>query len=294
MALIFLLIPMVTPSVGNPFQKRSADVAVEKEQSPPNPIYVKLAIYQQKLRTKLSETMRAVKTTGNYIPLLPLGLIAFLYGILHAAGPGHGKALAASYLISRGRKAYDGFFVGGMIAILHGISAIVLVLFLRFILRKSVMAPVEEITYITKIVSYSLILGIGILITLKNLYGWYRNIGVRRDLYSGKYDSLPTGSLTTALAAGIVPCPGTVLIMLFAVSIDMAIPGILLAAAQTLGMALTISLVGVLVVTGKAQTLSVIDYTRRDIADTIEKTLETLAGIAIITIGALFLMTTLR
>lgn len=290
--IIILSIPLIA-SAGSPF-KNSGKTVTETEKTVTGSFYFKLALYQQKLRIKLSETMKEVKNTGNILPVLPLILVAFIYGVLHAAGPGHGKALAASYLISRGKKTFDGIYVGSIIALLHGLSAIFLVLFLKFILKKSVMAPLEEITHITRIISFSLILCVGIILTIKNLYGWYLNIGIRRDLNSGKYDGRPAGSLTTALAAGIIPCPGTVLIMLFALSIDMVGTGIILAAAQTLGMALTISLVGMAVVTGKSKTLSFVDYTRRDIADILEKSIETIAGITIVIIGALLLVGTLR
>ena len=275
----------------NPFQAPSKTTSAKKmTTSAPNAVYFKLAMAQKKLRTRLSSMMKEVKKTGSFLPLFPLVLIAFVYGIVHAAGPGHGKALAVSYLVSRGRKALDGFYVGSFIAILHGISAICLVLFLKFILNKSIMGPLEDITWITKITSYSFILGIGIILTIKNLYGWYQNMGVRRDHYSGKYATRPTGSLSTALAVGMIPCPGTVLIMLFALSINMIGIGIILAAAQTLGMALTISVIGTIVVAIKSKTLSTLDYTRRDLADTFEKIVETLAGVMIIVVGGFLLM----
>ncbi len=278
----------------NPFQAPvQKGKTVHAKAKPPNPIYFKLAMIQKSLRSKLSDKMKEVKRTGSFLPILPLIFFAFIYGVIHAAGPGHGKALAASFLVSRGRRIRDGFFIGGFIAILHGLSAICLVVLLKFILNKSVVTPLEEITHITKLVSYSLILIIGIMLTLKNLYDWYRNLGVRRDLYSGKYDKQPAGALSAAFIIGMIPCPGTVLIMLYALSINMTGIGILLASAQTLGMALTISFVGLIVVAGKDKTISSLDYARRDIADTIEKLLETLAGIAVVAIGALLLLSTL-
>src|SRR6185437_15067095 len=45
----------------------------------------------------LSGTIRAAKTDGSAAYTL-LG-ISFLYGIFHAAGPGHGKAVISSYLV---------------------------------------------------------------------------------------------------------------------------------------------------------------------------------------------------
>ncbi len=279
---------------GNPFQAPGkSDTGKINKANPLNPIYFKLAQIQQHLSGKLSGLMKEVKDTGNYLSMLPLILIAFIYGTIHAAGPGHGKAVATSFLVSRGRKIQDGFFIGSLIALLHGLSGITLVLFLKLILKKSVMSPLTDITHTTKIISYSLILGIGILLTLKSLYSWYLNMGTKRDQYLGKPSERPAGSLSMALIVGLIPCPGTVIIMLFALSIDMIVAGVILAVSQTLGMAVTISIIGMIVVALKKQTLDTLDYKRRNIADTIERIIETSASAAIIAIGALFLLNTI-
>lgn len=48
-----------------------------------------------------------------------------------------------------------------------------------------------------------------------------------------------------ALAAGMAPCPGAVHIMLYAVANEMIVPGFLLAAAMSLGIGLSICILGV-------------------------------------------------
>lgn len=279
---------------GNPFQAPdNSSTGKVKKNNPPNPIYIKLAKIQQQLSEKLSGMMREVKETGNYLSMLPLILIAFIYGTIHAAGPGHGKAIAASFLVSRGRKIQDGLFIGSFVAILHGLSGITLVLLLKLVLNKSVMSPLADITHTTKIISYSLILGVGILLTLKSLYSWYLNMGTKRDQYLSRPDERPAGSLSMAFIVGLIPCPGTVIIMLFALSINMIEAGVILAISQTLGMAVTISIIGMVVVALKKQTLDSLDYKRRSIADTIERLIETTASTAVGVIGALLLLNTI-
>lgn len=280
---------------GNPFQAPgNTHNSKIKESKAPHPLYIKIAQIQQKLSTKLSGIMKEIKTTGSYRPIVSLVIIAFIYGIIHAAGPGHGKAIAASFLISRGRTIYDGFLLGNFIAILHGFSGISLVLFLKFFLRKSVMSPLDDITYITKVTSYSIIFAIGIILTIKNIYSWYRDIGVNRDNYSGKYANQPASSLYMAFIIGMIPCPGTVIIMLFAISLNMTGTGIILAVAQTLGMAVTISTIGMIVVAGKNRTLDTLDFKHRNIAEKIERILETTASTFIATIGALLLFNIIK
>ena len=48
-----------------------------------------------------------------------------------------------------------------------------------------------------------------------------------------------------ALAAGMIPCPGAVLIMLYAVANDMIVPGFLLVAAMSLGIGLSVCVIGI-------------------------------------------------
>lgn len=54
-----------------------------------------------------------------------------------------------------------------------------------------------------------------------------------------------TESSLVAFAAGIVPCPGAVLIMLYAVANNMIYPGFLLVGAMSVGIGLTICLLGI-------------------------------------------------
>jgi len=67
------------------------------------------------------------------------------------------------------------------------------------------------------------------------------------------------GPLTTALIVGFIPCPGVVLIMLFAMSLHMLWLGLLLAFIMIFGMAATISAVVIAGVTGKIMLLGALE-----------------------------------
>lgn len=62
-----------------------------------------------------------------------------------------------------------------------------------------------------------------------------------------------------AVAAGIVPCPGAVLIMLYAVANDMIYPGFLLVAAMSLGIGLTICSLGVGAIIARQSALRLVE-----------------------------------
>jgi ABC-type nickel/cobalt efflux system permease component RcnA len=269
----------------NPFQAPGKKTEMQQSQGAPNPFYGKIFIWQGALKAKLSQTVRAFKTTGNYRSLIPVIAIAFLYGLLHAAGPGHGKVIAASYTVSRARKKFDGVYIGAITGLMHGFSGIALILAINVILRSHIMNSLDNITRISSIISYSLIFLTGLVLVIKNFVIVYRKTGPERHLYSGKYEVRPSGSLSMAIVIGMVPCPGTIIIMLFAMSVNLLSLGIVLSVAHTLGMVVTISIVGFIAAAGKLSALNTLDYVKREFADGIEIFLGLLASSAVMVTG---------
>jgi nickel/cobalt exporter len=53
---------------------------------------------QSEFYREMSSTIRAAKSDGSAV--WTLLAISFAYGVFHAAGPGHGKAVISSYLIA--------------------------------------------------------------------------------------------------------------------------------------------------------------------------------------------------
>ncbi len=56
-----------------------------------------------------------------------LVLVSFLYGVLHAAGPGHGKAVLTTYLLTHRHRLNRGIAMGTLAALLQGLTALLLV-----------------------------------------------------------------------------------------------------------------------------------------------------------------------
>lgn len=56
-----------------------------------------------------------------------LMLVSFLYGVFHAAGPGHGKAVLTTYLLTQPEALRRGLFYSVLAALLQGVTAILLV-----------------------------------------------------------------------------------------------------------------------------------------------------------------------
>ncbi len=73
----------------------------------------------------MSATIRAAKSDGSAVVTL-LG-IAFFYGIFHAAGPGHGKAVISSYLVANEETARRGIALSFASAFMQALVAILIV-----------------------------------------------------------------------------------------------------------------------------------------------------------------------
>ena len=69
--------------------------------------------------------MRAARQ--SQYAFLGLASLSFLYGVFHAAGPGHGKAVITSYMISNERALKRGIVIAFLAALFQGLVAIALV-----------------------------------------------------------------------------------------------------------------------------------------------------------------------
>ena len=81
---------------------------------------------QQSLQRTLAMSVKSLKTD----PLggaLTLALLSFIYGVLHAVGPGHGKTIISSYVIANEETVRRGVIISFIAAGLQALSAVVLV-----------------------------------------------------------------------------------------------------------------------------------------------------------------------
>src|SRR3954466_3975329 len=80
---------------------------------------------QAEFYQNFSHIIRAAKTDGTAVWTL-LG-VSFLYGIFHAAGPGHGKAVISSYLVANEETWRRGIVLSFASALLQAFVAVALV-----------------------------------------------------------------------------------------------------------------------------------------------------------------------
>ena len=80
---------------------------------------------QSEFYREMSSTIRAAKSDGSAV--WTLLAISFAYGIFHAAGPGHGKAVISSYLVANRETARRGIVLSFASAMLQALVAVVVV-----------------------------------------------------------------------------------------------------------------------------------------------------------------------
>src|SRR6266404_3886833 len=80
---------------------------------------------QSEFYREISATIRAAKSDGSAV--WTLLSISFAYGILHAAGPGHGKAVISSYLVANEETARRGIVLSFASALLQALVAVIVV-----------------------------------------------------------------------------------------------------------------------------------------------------------------------
>jgi nickel/cobalt transporter (NicO) family protein len=143
---------------------------------------------QSEFYREMSSTIRAAKSDGSAV--WTLLAISFAYGIFHAAGPGHGKAVIASYLVANQETARRGIVLSFASALMQALVAVVIVGVCAWLLNATAktMCSAEKVI---EIASYALIAAFGARLV------WTKGGGFIRALQQAR---LPQATPALALA----------------------------------------------------------------------------------------------
>ena len=217
-------------------------------------------IIQTKLNREITATLRDAKNGESLWPGFVIIGLSFLYGVFHAAGPGHGKMITTTYFLSRDAGWKQGVAMGSLIAVVQAVSAIILVGGLTLILNLGP-AAVTQNGLIMEAVSYALIAGLGALMALRILQGrddccdhhgpsgHHHDHDHHHHHHDHGHDHTPAAQsnwqmISTGIIAGLRPCTGSILVLLFTLANGMFLIGIGAAFAMAVGVAITVSLIG--------------------------------------------------
>lgn len=106
---------------------------------------------QQEFYRALAGAMKAMREDGSKLWLL-IGL-SFAYGIFHAAGPGHGKAVISSYMVANEVALKRGIMLSFVSALLQALTAILVMMLAYFVLRGTAISMTDAAWFL-EIMSY--------------------------------------------------------------------------------------------------------------------------------------------
>jgi nickel/cobalt exporter len=192
--------------------------------------------------------------------LLLLLLAALGWGALHALSPGHGKAMVAAYLVGTRGTARDAVALGGAVTVTHTIG--VFALGLVTLALSQYVLPEDLYPWLT-LVSGLMVAGVGAGVLRARLRaarnGGGHAHGHRHDHGHGHahghaHASEPLrrrGIVAMGAAAGLIPCPSALVVLLAAISQHQVALGLLLISAFSLGLAATLTALGLAVVSAR-------------------------------------------
>jgi ABC-type nickel/cobalt efflux system permease component RcnA len=82
---------------------------------------------QQSMQRELATSVKRLKSGNAIGAALALAGLSFLYGVVHAIGPGHGKAIISSYVVANEETVRRGIMISFLAAGLQALTAILLV-----------------------------------------------------------------------------------------------------------------------------------------------------------------------
>ncbi|AOF89977.1 nickel/cobalt transporter [Sinorhizobium sp. RAC02] len=210
--------------------------------------------------------------------------LSFGYGVFHAAGPGHGKAVISSYMLANEVELKRGVLLSFLSSILQGIVAILLV-GAAFLFLRGTTVSMTDATRALEIGSYALITLFGAWLLFRKLWPASRRasaLGAQavevhdhhhhehgHHHHAGEVCSTcghahaPDPSLlkgerfalreawSAIVAVGLRPCSGALIVLSFALLNGLYLGGLLAVFAMSIGTAITVSTLATLAVTAK-------------------------------------------
>jgi nickel/cobalt transporter (NicO) family protein len=245
--------------------------------------YIWLTAWQAEINKQLASAVRDIRTGNPLLATLVLAGLSFAYGVLHAAGPGHGKAVISSYVLANERTVRRGIALSFLAALIQGLSALVVVAILVLVLKATGLTMKATEAWL-ETASWALVAAVGAWL----LWGQVRRLQHKpaiahahtthdhahhghghhhhHDHHAHDHDGaccdhahMPDPkqlegewswrkALPIALAVGVRPCTGAILVLVFAIGQGLLWAGVFATFAMAIGTAITVSALAALAV----------------------------------------------
>ena len=225
---------------------------------------------QQAFYKAMTTSLKAIKEDGNAFWYLT-GL-SFTYGIFHAAGPGHGKAVISSYMLANEVAAKRGILLSFASAILQGITAVVVISTIMLFLRGTGIKT-TNLAGSLEITSYFLVMLLGVYLLWTKIFkakpapikiheehadpnhvhhdscGCGHSHAADPKMLEGKLGAKEAWS--AIIAVGLRPCSGAIIVLTFAFLNGLYLAGIFSTFAMSIGTGITVATLALIAVSAK-------------------------------------------
>lgn len=281
--------------------------------------------WQSKFHKELQDAAKALKTDPG--AFATLAAASFAYGVFHAAGPGHGKAVLASYMIANETALKRGLTLAALAALLQGAVAIALVGVAAILFGATAQRMTEAATWI-EMASYAAIAVLGARLAYvkgRALLAAMREPAfapapipalavARRSAFACEAVDDPTyvhspdcghmhaidaarlgagfrwaDALATVVAAGLRPCSGAILVLVFTLSQGVFIAGAGATLLMSAGTAITTGALAATAVFAKDFAARLAARKSRR-AETLLRSAELLAALLVLAFGVALLL----
>jgi len=193
-AAVFLAVSGLAHATGSPLGIGTAEPSFQPIGGPLAPIFLYVNYEQQAFYRALTLSIEAMRKDPWQLWTL-IGL-SFAYGIFHAAGPGHGKAVISSYMVANEIELKRGIAISFVSAFVQGLVAVLVVAAAYFVLRGSGITMTQA-TNTMEISSFVMVILFGGWLLFRKLRSMIRAMPERRVAMA-----TPAGPISVALFDG--------------------------------------------------------------------------------------------
>jgi ABC-type nickel/cobalt efflux system permease component RcnA len=241
----------------------------------------------------MTRAVIALRTDGAAV--WTLVTLAFFYGVFHAAGPGHGKAVISAYIVASERALKRGILIAGLAALLQALMAVLVVAAVVQVAGATGRAVTATVHWV-EIAAFAALAGFGAWLAWRKGRNLALAFGYGPPAACDHFHMPPPGEALrmnwreaagVVLAAGLRPCAGAVIVLMFALAQQLYWAGIAAVLAMSAGTAVTTAAVASLAVFMKGAALRL--ASGRSSYARIVSALEFLAALAVLLLGLMLL-----
>ncbi|MFD2206681.1 nickel/cobalt transporter [Kiloniella antarctica] len=251
--------------LGTFFAGRELDLFQSENTSLWAGFFAEIREQQRSFSTLLSDGVRALGDDISFDSILYLIWICFLYGVFHAIGPGHGKAVIAAYTLTTDTRVLPSIVLAMASSFMQGLTAILIVGIAYFVIESGVRSASLAAENVMEPLSYGAVLIVGLVLLWRGVrypvHAECNHDGHNQDDQQSPPKCCSHGHLPSpeqvskikrwrdligiVLAVGIRPCTGALLVLILAFVLGHWAGGLAAVIAMSFGTGITVSLLAV-------------------------------------------------